>query len=495
MKLSKIFTARQIKNIDRLTIKKQNISSLELMERAVENLLPFIEKEISKLAKIHIYAGVGNNGGDGLVLARKLYEKNFNVRVSMVESSSKHTEEFQVNLQKLMDSGVPVDKYQKNHSHPRPDFIVDAIFGVGLNRPAQGIALEAIEEINSTSARKISIDMPSGMYADQPNNPGDAIVRAHKVFTFQFPKLSFFFRENEPYIEGFEIVDIGLDKQAIEETPTSFYYVEKVDEFPFPRKKFSSKQDYGYAMIIGGSMGKAGAVMMASRAAFRSGAGWTSVYIPHGLIPFFQTACPEIMVQYDEHDEILADIRPEGKNLTLAIGPGMGTHPLTREAFKKFLEKQKQPLIIDADALNILAQNPQWLSLIPPQSILTPHDAELQRLKGKFSNTPEKWDKAKELAAEINGIVVAKGAYTMITDGEKTVFNSTGNPALAKAGSGDVLTGILAGLMAQNRLDSFQTAITGVYVHGQLADMYVQDFSHFSLTPSDLIEMLKKYKG
>ncbi len=495
MKLTKIFTAEQIKNIDRLTIKKQNISSLELMERAVENLLPFVEKEISKLAKIHIYAGVGNNGGDGLVLARKLYEKNYNVRVSIVEYSSKHTEEFHVNLQKLKDLGIPVDKYQKSQSQPNPDFIVDAIFGVGLNRPAQGIAREAIEEINASTAKKISIDVPSGMYADQLNQPGDAIVQSHVVFTFQFPKLSFFFKENEPYINRFEIVDIGLDAHAIEETPTPYYYLIDIGVFPFPRKKFSSKRDYGHAMIIGGSMGKAGAVMMASIAAFRSGAGWTSVYVPKGLVKMFQTAHPEIMVQYDEYEEMLTGIRPEGKNLSIAIGPGMGTHQRTQQAIKKFLENQKKPVIIDADALNILAQNPQWLSLIPPQSILTPHEGELKRLKGSFSNTLEKWEKAKQLASDINGIVVAKGAYSLITNGEITVFNSTGNPALAKAGSGDVLTGILAGIMAQNRLDSFQTALTAAYVHGKLADMYVRNFSDFSLSPLDLIEMLKNYKA
>ncbi len=493
MKLTKIFTRQQIKEIDRITIEKRGITSAQLMEEAVDALLPYVLRTLKPQQKVHIWCGTGNNGGDGLVLARKLKDKDFPAQIIIVDYSDKHSPEFDINLKRAKEKQIPIYFFSENLPSGEPDVIIDAIFGVGLNRPATGLARKAIEKINDHHTQVISIDLPSGLYADHLNAPEDAIVQARKVFTFQFPKLSFFFKENQNYVPSFEIVDIGLDREAIKNMSTNKFYVESIDEFPYPRPKFSDKSHYGHAMIIGGSAGKAGAVVFASRAALRTGAGWTSAYVPKKLVPILQSRAPEIMLQWDKHKKRLENISPSGKKFAFGIGPGMGTHKKTANALEKFLRTVKEPVVLDADALNILSLYSSVRKNIPAGSILTPHEGELRRLSGDFQSTPGKWEKAKNLANALKSIVIAKGAYTLITNGEKMFFNSTGNPALAKAGSGDVLTGILTGLLAQNRWDSLTLALLGTYIHGKLANLYTEKYKDFSLLPGDLIEMLKDF--
>ncbi len=488
----KIFPAETIKKIDALTIEKQGITSLQLMDRAVESLYEALAPRLKRQDKIVVMAGVGNNGGDGLGLVRLLVEYGFEVLPVIVPFSEKYSHDFKAQLKRLDDAGINYVYFKEAFSF-EPSVVIDAIFGVGLNRPATGIAAKAIAWINSRNPDVYAIDMPSGMYADRLNSPSDAIVRAGTVFTFQFPKYAFFFAENDPYLRDYELVDIGLDKEVIKNMPSTDFYVVKPLLYPRRYRRFVSKSDFGHVMIIGGSWGKTGAVRYAAEAALRTGAGWVSAYVPRKTAEALQIASPSVMCQWDDSENIITKIDLADDRYTVAIGPGLGTDAKTVQAFSDFIKHWKKPLILDADALNILAQNPGLLQYLHKESILTPHDGELKRLAGEWKDTPGKWDKAVELARRHNLIVVAKGPYTLTTDGEYRFFNSTGNAALAKAGSGDVLTGIIAALRTRES-SALAITLSAVWLHGKAADLYVEKYTSFSLTPADLIEMLKFVK-
>ncbi len=493
MECIKIFSAPQIKEIDRKTIENQKITSEQLMERAVDSLLQHLEPMLNPLQKINIMAGVGNNGGDGLVLARKLWQKGMDVRVYVVRFSKKESDDFQINYKRLLKAKVPVEDFDETLVRDA-DLYIDAIFGVGLNRPASGIAAAAIEFMNRSGRIIYAIDMPSGLYADRLNSEKDPIVKSTHVFSFQFPKYSFFFEENGLYVPSFSLVDIGLDIEAIRQTHTDKFYLTAIDPLP-PRKKFSSKKDYSHALLIGGSEGKAGAVAFASKAAFVIGAGWVSAMVPRKLIPVLQTAMPEIMCMRAKGKSFHEDFLLPDMAFTAGIGPGLGLHRKTVQSFGKLLRQLKKPAVIDADALNILARKRRWLKYLPAQSVLTPHAGEFARLTGKKpADSLEKFDSAKAFAKETKVVLCLKGAHTLITNGKKMVFNSTGNPALAKAGSGDVLTGIITGLMAQG-LSPWKSALKGVFLHGKAADIYVRTHHENTLSPQDLIEILKNEKS
>ncbi len=489
MKRIKIFPAEKIKQIDRLTIERQNITSADLMERAVERLLPYVLREINTKQKILIYAGVGNNGGDGLVLARKLVEKGFDVKVLIVRFSDKVSEDFSINYHKLTGLGVSVSDFRGNE-RINADVIIDAIFGVGLNRPAAGISALAIDQINSMGVSVLSIDMPSGLFADFPNKAEHAIIRASKVYTFQFPKLSFFFKENSGYVPTFEIIDIGLDKEVIDQTETDKFFLIKPEKMPM-RKPFASKWDFGHVLVIGGSLGKAGSVGFAAAGAYYAGAGWTSVYVPKNIISPIQSAFPEIMCIQGKGKNFLKKIELQDSRFAVAIGPGLGTEKQTVSAFEEFIVNYESPLVLDADALNILANNKKLLDDLPAGSVLTPHKFEFQRLNSKWEDGLDKIQKAKNFSEKYQSVLVLKGQYTLITDGKEVYFNSTGNPALAKAGSGDVLTGLIAGFLAQGGC-SMKAALQAVWLHGKAADEWVRKYDEKVFSPIDLIQELKK---
>ncbi len=490
MEWIKIFPAETIKKIDRITIEKQNITSEQLMERAITRLMPYVENKIGKESKIVIFSGVGNNGGDGLVLARKLWQKGYDTEVCIVRFSDKESVDFQVNYNRLLEAKVPVYDFV-GQKPGRADIVIDAVLGVGLNRPAEGVAAEAIDFMNRNGGNIFSVDMPSGLFADRPNGNSDAVVKASHVYTFQFPKLSFFFAENEAFVPDFSIVDIGLDAEAIEQIPAGTYYLLAPWKIP-PRGKFASKNRFGHVLIIGGSEGKSGAAGFSAMGAFRSGAGWVSAFVPKKSVAVLQTRFPEIMTLTGKGKRFHKDFSSLKGRYTLAVGPGLGRHRKTVSAFGALLETLDEPAVFDADALNILARKKSLLHLLPPRSVLTPHLKEFARLTGRSpENSLEKISMAKDFARTHKIILVLKGAYTLITDGEKLVFNSTGNPSLAKAGSGDVLTGIIAGLLARG-LSPWQSAVTGVYLHGKAADLWIKRYDENALTPSGLINLLKE---
>jgi len=489
----KLFTAKQIKEIDSQTILLQNLSSEVLMERAATNLFNQLKHKISRTQKIHLFCGKGNNGGDGLVLARLFYLNNYNISVHIVSFSPKASTDFDINLQKLINIKVPVNEFipEKLPEIQSEDIIIDGIFGTGLSRPANGIAKQAIEFINTTNAKVFSIDIPSGLYADKSNDPNDSIVQSDLVYSFQFPKISFFFPENDKYIKEFETIDIGLEQSIIDKLPSIFLLLtEQITNKIKKYSKFSYKNTFGHAVIIGGSKGMTGAPVLASKAALRIGAGLVSNFLPEIGYQISQSQIPEVMTLTDKHPNIITKINLPNNVTAVGIGPGMGQHPKTQKALKRFFKKYKLPTVLDADALNIVAKHPDWLKCLPKNTIITPHLGEFRRLVGDWKNDTEKLEILKKFAIKHQFIVVLKGAYTTITDGNDYYINPVANSALATAGSGDVLTGIITGLLAQN-YQALEAALLGVYLHSQTAEHYVKTYQSFSMTAGDIIDELK----
>ncbi len=489
----KLFTAKQIKEIDNQTIIKQKIRSDELMERAATALYQHIIPRLDKEKINHIFCGKGNNGGDALVLARLLYLNDYKVKCHVVPFSPNASPDFKLNAEKLKHFNFILEKF--NPANPpvisNEDTIIDGIFGTGLSRPVSGIAMEAIKYINRQTARVYSIDIPSGLYADKSNAPGDAIIQADLTFSFQFPKISFFFPENAVYVPDFEIIDIGLEQNIIDEMPTNYFLLtNQILNLLHQGSKFSYKNNFGHVLIVGGQKGMIGAPVLASKAALRIGAGLVTNFLPKTGYAISQTAIPEVMTLTGRKKNHLSEIYVPEKINAVAIGMGMGTKPVTQKAFIDFLQHYSKPVILDADAINILAQNPETLTLVPPNSILTPHPGEFKRLVGSWGNDSEKWHKQKTLAAQHQLIVILKGAYTTITDGNNFYINPIANNALATAGSGDVLSGIIAGLFAR-RLSPLMAALAGVYIHGKTAESYTRKYAAYSMTASDIINELK----
>ena len=488
----KLFTAKQIKQIDNQTIKNQNITSDALMERAVNNLKPYIVKELRYDKNIYIFCGVGNNGGDGLVLTR-LLQTSYNVTCIIVPFSPNISNDFKINLQKLEKLPVKIMEFSpENLPDIKPDdVVIDAIFGTGLSRPAEGIAKKAIDLINDSQAKILSIDISSGLYADRSNAPEDTVVKADKVFSFQFPKISFFFPENAQNVKNYEVVDIGLDETVIKNMPTKYFMLTSgIKQMIKNRSKFSYKNHFGHTLIIGGSYGMVGAPVLASKAALRIGSGLVTNLLPACGYTISQTYVPEVMTLTGKSYKYIDKIKVPEKITAIGIGPGLGIKPKTQKAFKKFLKHNTKPLLLDADALNILSMHPKWLKYVPQNSIMTPHAGEFKRLAGAWQNDSEKWQKLLEFSAQHKIITVLKGAYTTICDGEFFYINPVANAALATAGSGDVLSGMITGLLAQN-YRPLEATLLGVYLHGQTAVKFSVNYHDFSMIASDIINLIQ----
>jgi NAD(P)H-hydrate epimerase len=368
--------------------------------------------------------------------------------------------------------------------------IIDALFGSGLNRPLSGLPALVTEHINASGNAVISVDIPSGLFAEKPAT--GPVVRAHRVYTFQFPKLAFLLPDYAEFTGRWTVIDIGLLPQAILAAETDHFYTMKADvEHIFhSRATFSHKGSFGHALLLAGSEGKAGAAVLAGRAALRSGLGLLTMHIPASLLEIIQTAVPEAMCSLDAQARFLSlcpDLKPFS---AIGIGPGIGQASETAACFSRLIQTAKEPLVIDADGLNILATEQTLWAHLPKGSILTPHPGEFRRLAGQWSNDYHKIELQKALSKKFGIILVLKGAYTCISDPDgRLFFNSTGNSGMATAGSGDTLTGILTGLMAQGYA-SLDAAILGVYLHGLAGDLALKDQSESSMIASDIIEHL-----
>ncbi|MGC6430872.1 MAG: NAD(P)H-hydrate dehydratase [Jejuia sp.] len=492
----KIFSKEQIYEGDKLTAERQNITSTELMERAGTQIFNWIHARMQGAqVPIHVFCGIGNNGGDGLVLARHLVTHGYNVHTYVINYSDKRSKDFLINYDRIKNTTKKWPTLLKctedfPEIHPN-DIIVDAVFGIGLNRPVVDWVKKLFQHFKATRAFTLSIDIPSGLYTDQAIEDPDAVVYAGFTLSFASPKLVFFLPETAKYTIQWEVLDIGLDPEYLYTTQTEVELVGKHEVLPnyIARDKFSHKGQFGHALIAGGSYGKIGAVTLASRGALSAGAGLVSTYVPKcGYLPL-QTGFPEAMVITDVDEEKITTLNFDIEPTVIGFGIGAGTDIKTISAFETFLKSNKLPLVIDADGLNILAKKKSLLKLLPEFSVLTPHPKELERLIGPWKDDFEKLEKVKAFSKKYKLIVVIKGANTITTFNERFFINTTGNPGLATAGSGDVLMGIITGLIAQGYHPS-TAAIFGMYLHGKSADIAVEDFGYQSLIASHIVDYL-----
>ncbi|RKN77998.1 NAD(P)H-hydrate dehydratase [Ulvibacterium marinum] len=488
----KIFTAEQIYLADKSTIKNQQISSAELMERAATGIFDWIHRRMQGAqVKIHLFCGIGNNGGDGIAVARHLQDHGYNIGVYVVNYSKKRSQDFLVNLERLKERKIWPVFLEEGSEFPgigRDDIIIDAVFGIGLNRNPDDWVGRLIRHLNDSDAFILSIDVPSGLFLDRGVGESKAVVKANYVLSFQAPKLIFFLPGTGIYSNNWEVLDIGLDPSFMASTETDYELIGKNEVLPLyiPREKFSHKGTFGHSLIIGGSHGKIGAVTLAAKACLKVGSGLVTAYVPQcGYIPL-QTFLSEAMVITDEGEKCIEHLDFEIEPTVIGIGIGLGVSDKTVKAFSDFLSKNEKPLVIDADGLNILSKHKELIGKIPAQTVLTPHPKELERLIGTWKDDFDKLVKAKAFSKKYDCVLVIKGAHTITIYKDKGYINSTGNPGMATAGSGDALAGIITGLIAQG-YEPLSAAVFGVYLHGRAGDIVVEKIGYQALTASDII--------
>ena len=504
----KFFATSQIRELDRLTIENEPIASIDLMERAADALYEAFVADFQKELPVFVFAGQGNNGGDALALARKLLHSGYYVSVFLFHTGKLSADCNTNRLRFLSEFPDKLKEFSENFELPEisPDtIIIDGLFGSGLSRPIEGIFADAVKWINNSKNVVISIDIPSGLQGEELpqtpeggeltiNNHDLIIVKATITLSLQFPKLAFLFPENEKYVGQWKVLNIGILADAIQKTPSNFYFLEKEEISSILKKRstFSHKGTFGHALVIAGSKGMAGASVLSSKSAMRTGAGLVTVHGPKCNRIIIQTAVPEVIFQADNSKSHITELKDIEKFSAIAIGPGIGMHKETTVFLRNLLNKTDKPCVIDADALNIIAQEKDLLELIPENSILTPHPKEFERIFGKCYSSSDRIKKAQEAAQKHNLIIILKGAFTLIAMPDGTLwFNSTGNSGLATAGSGDVLTGILVGLLAQGYSPE-NAAKTGVYLHGLAGDIALENESPESLIAGDIIANLGK---
>lgn len=494
----KILSAAQLKEADKVTIEKQGITSEELMERAATRVFNEIHARMKDAGvPVKIFCGIGNNGGDGLVVARLLKEHSYEVEVFVVAYSEHRSKDFQANYEKLkkLSSEEPVViKGEEDFPQLRPhDFVVDAIFGIGLNRPLEGWIAGLVRHINASEAFVLAIDMPSGLFSDKIPSENDAVLQADYTLSFQTPKLVFFLPQTMDYAGEVQILDIGLDKDFLYDLQAEIFLIGKEEALQYykPRKKNTHKGNYGHTLVVGGSYGKIGSIALSSTAVLKTGAGLCTIFAPRCGYSILQSVLPEAMVITDEDENKLTNIKTDLDADVICFGMGIGKDEATKTAFEELLKKTKKPMLIDADGLNVLSENREMLSLIPKNSVLTPHPKELERLIGKWEDDFDKIDNVREFCDKYEIVLVLKGAHTFTFAEGKIYVNTSGNPGMATAGSGDVLSGVIAGLMSQ-KYSPAEAAVLGVYLHGSSADIAIQNCGFEALLSGDIAENMGK---
>lgn len=495
----KIFPTYRIKELDAYTMEHEPIASIDLMERAAEALTDAIAQHWNdKNTPFVLFAGPGNNGGDALAVARLLAQRSYQqLQVVLFNPKGTLSADCQVNVDRLLQ--VPQVHFQVvTRQFVPPELtpqhvVVDGLFGSGLNKPLSGGFATVVRYINNSHATVVAIDIPSGLMGeDNSYNDPSYIIKARFTFSLQLPKLAFFFAENEPYVGEWELLDIGLNEEGMNQLPTDWQTQEWNDVAPMlrPRSRFAHKGTFGKALLIAGSQGMAGASILAAKAALRSGLGLLKVHLPFCNNLIVQTAVPEAITLIDYSDTCFSEWEETDGLNAVAIGPGLGQLKETEEALIDQINNTLCPIVVDADALNLLAAHRTLLGRLPKGSILTPHPGEMDRLVGSCQNSYERLQKAVQLAQSAQVHIVLKGAYTAIIapDG-RCWFNTTGNSGMATAGSGDVLTGVLLALLAQG-YDPLTTARLGVYVHGLAGDLAAKKEGEIGMTAGTLVELL-----
>lgn len=501
----KIFSAEQIKRGDAYTIMQEPISSVHLMERAAARCAQAVLEKYASQNTLLMLCGPGNNGGDGLVIARLVKPYFKDVHVFCLGNPENRSFDFIENYNKLQLTGIkPIaldteDAWESFYAclQIQDIRIGDALFGTGLSKPIleDGYYSQVIDAINDSSARVFAVDIPSGLFADSNRHIDEKgyVLKAEHTFTFEQPKLSFLFSENEAFTGTVSLVPIGIHADFKAQNESNAFYLTHADAADLLKNSstFQHKGSFGHALLVGGSKGKAGSIGLSAKACLATGAGLASVLVTEKVLPSVQAFVPEAMCISSGENNFIAQIPALPATISvLGIGPGLGTEKETVLVLKRFLAEKNLPFVLDADALNILSENKQWLSFLPQNTILTPHPKEFDRLTQNHETAFSRWQTQLDFSKRYQVYVVLKGAYTSITTPfGHTFFNSTGNPGMATAGSGDVLTGIITSLLAQ-AYTAIDAAVLGVYVHGLAGDIAYGKKGREALLASDIIDSL-----
>lgn len=491
----KIFPTTAIKAIDACTIEQEPVSSIDLMERAARVLTTAILKRYAG-HNFAVFAGPGNNGGDGLAVARMLSAAGCRVQAWLINPKGKLSPDCAVNLSRLKDTGVAVTEAVEDISMPalgKETVIIDALFGSGLDRPVtEGLFAAVIREIDTLPNDIVAIDMPSGLMGEGNDPSRQLIVMAKLTLTLQFPKLSLLFAENYIFTGELEVLDIALSKECIAATPSRLFFTEEseIASLIVSRGKHAHKGNFGHALLVAGSRGMAGASVLAARAALRSGVGLLTVHLPACNNLIVQVAVPEAMASIDSNECCFGDRLDTSKYNAVAVGPGLGQSVESEEALLYLIDNCTVPMVLDADALNILAHHPQYLQKLPQGSVITPHVGEFSRLFGKTGNSMVRLQAAEAFSRTFGVTVVLKGAYTAVISPDGSIsFNSSGNPGMATGGCGDVLTGIILSLLAQG-YNSADASRIAVFVHGLAGDLAADEKGEIALVAGDVVDFL-----
>ena len=493
----KLFTSAQIHELDKYTIENEPIKSIDLMERAAKAITQAITEVWGSQTPVIIFAGPGNNGGDALAVGRMLCDKGYDVCAYLFNVSGSLSEDCIINRKRLFDKkSKALIEVTQEFEPPQLDagtLVVDGLFGSGLNKPLAGGFASLVKYINASPAQVVSIDIPSGlMTEDNTYNVRTNIIRANLTLTLQLPKLSFLFPENQMYIGRLKILDIRLSKQGIDKIDANYTLIEENDIRPrlLHRDPFAHKGKMGSALIIAGSYGMGGASVLATKACLRAGAGKVTTHTPKRNSLLLQISVPEAIIQFDREETIFSEAVDTEDFNAVGIGPGLGTSEQTAIAIIAQLRRTQCPIVADADAINVIANHRAWLQQLPKGIIMTPHPKEFDRLEGPSTDSYERLMKARDLAQRLHGYILVKGHHTSLClpDGH-IMFNSTGNAGMATAGSGDVLTGIITGLLARGYKHE-DACVVGMYLHGLAGDIAARELGIESVIASDLIKYI-----
>ncbi|MBO4806294.1 MAG: NAD(P)H-hydrate dehydratase [Paludibacteraceae bacterium] len=494
----KIFRTNQIKELDAYTIAHEPIASFDLMKRASSVLFNELLHALDRDAFVRVVAGPGNNGGDALVVARMLAMVGFRLETYLFSTNGRYSADCLAAKAELEAHGETVHLVDESSladfSVNASDCVLDGLFGSGLNRPLEGFYADVVRLINESGATVFSIDVPSGLFGeDNRTNRAESIVRATVTYTFQFPKIAFLLYENASYVGDVHVLDIQLHPKGMEEIPSSYFLFgkEEATQFLHRRTKFSHKGTYGHALLVAGSYGMVGAALLGAKAALRTGCGLLTVHVPSRCCDVLQISVPEAIASLDADETAFGELPDLSRFNAVGVGPGLGRKAQTHKALSDLIENVRVPLVMDADALNIVAEE-GWLSRLPKNTIITPHPKEFDRLAGDSVSGYDRLEKQIRLSQEYGLIIVLKGANTSVSlpDG-RCFFNTSGNPGMATAGSGDTLTGIILSLLAQN-YTAEQAALLGVYLHGLAGDLAAEEISQESLLAGDIANYIGK---
>ena len=491
-----VLSSSQVRQADERTIAGGTPQEV-LIERAAARCAERILATLSPDAPILVVAGMGNNGADGLAIARQLHALGRTVRALVVAHRPEGSAGFSSMLERFQERGAPLLHWTVGEAPPplpAGEVLIDALLGSGLTRPIEGFLAEAIGWMNGSGRPVHAVDQPSGLLEGGVSGPSASVVRASCTYAFQFARPHLLLPSSAAYVGRLEVLPIGLDHRGVTDLSLREWIMEAEDVRSLlpVRPSTGHKGTFGHAVVIAGGPGGAGAALLAAQAALRSGVGLVTARVPAPLMPMLLAGAPEALLSVDPHPILTEVMDRNGRSIQgIAIGPGIGTEPSTARLLEELLRSGPPPLVIDADAINLLALSMGSLDMLPEGSILTPHPKEFDRLVGDGSALEAvRLDRARALAVAHGVVVVLKGSPTAVCSPDGQVhYSTTGNAGMAKGGSGDVLTGLLAGLRAQG-LSPLAAALVGVHVHGAAGDRAAAARGQRGMTPSDLIERI-----